>query len=489
MKVRFYLIDKRVISTYRPADDLEYAEFDFNYKKPTTYLNPVLLIDTGGADVKANYAIIYNDQDVIIDPDTHETSYRIVGYYFITDITYSNYNIMQVHLELDYLATVKDDILASAAYVIYSSNKYNRWVRDDRTPIVARPPEVLRTTSTPVINDKNVFVGDTGLDVDDEVVILTTYSEDVGIAHWCITEGRVNDIMDALIKAGSSIQGSMQMLFGDALGSIISAIRLPINRLVIPTDNVFRTIYLGDYAIQDGSQSYITAEQISQKYIYYKDRVGIPTTYLDYRVFEPYVVLKLILPFIGVVDITHNEFAGSVYYDFTIELLTGKITYTIYNDENHNKAVASYSGQLGGNIPIAASQIANATELVKSLATSGLTLAAAAINPALGIASSIGSIASAFYHSNQKTTNVLGSYSGGYAELIANKIHCIAFKYETACEPDDLADLEGRPVMDVLNLDECEGYLRTQGFQLRGAYLKSVKDTVNAMLDAGIYIE
>ena len=205
--------------------------------------------------------------------------------------------------------------------------------------------------------------------------------------------------------------------------------------------------------------------------------------------FEPYVTLKLALPFVGVVDIPHNEFAGSIYYDFNIELLTGKITYTIYNDEDYNHYVASFSGQCGGNIPIAASQIANATELVKSLATSGLTLAATAINPTLGIVSSIGSIASAFYHTQQKTTSVLGSYSGGYAELNCNKIHCIAFKYETACEPGNLADLEGRPVMDVLNLSECEGYVRTQGFQLRGGYLKSVKDTVNSMLDAGIYIE
>lgn len=489
MKVRFYLIDKRVISTYRPGEELDYAEFDFNYKKPTDYLNPVILIDTGGMDVKSNYAVIYNDQDIIIDPDTGEESYRISGYYFISNVTYSNYNIMEIHLELDYLATTKDDILASAAYVIYSSNKFNRWVKDDRTPIVARPPEVTRTSSTPIINDNAVFVGSTGLDVDDEVVILTTYSQDVGIAHWAITEGWIDVIMDALIRAGGSIQGSMQMLFGDALGSIISAIRLPIKKECLPTDNTFRTIYLGDYALQISQTGYAQAEQLSRNYIYYRDRVGIPTTYLDYRVFEPYVTLKLVLPFVGVVDIPHNEFAGSIYYDFNIELLTGKITYTIYNDENYNHYVASFSGQCGGNIPIAASQIANATELVKSLATSGLTLGAAAINPTLGIVSSIGGIASAFYHSQQKTTNVLGSYSGGYAELNCNKIYCIAFKYETACEPGDLTDLEGRPVMDVLELSECEGFVRTQGFQLKGGYFKTVKDTVNAMLDAGIYIE
>ena len=478
MKAHFYDIDKRTNSTYQPSETDTYAEMDVVLKVPTDMNNPMFRIDTDGIYPTSNYLIL-------IDDSNNDT---IVGYYFITGITASNANIFEIQCEIDALAMAKADILSSEAYVIYSSSNYNNWIRDDRTPIIARPPEIVMSYTTPIKNDTPVFVH-TGTDIDNEVVILTTYSQNVGIAHWLVNEGMIDHIMDSLILAGSSISGSMQMLFGDALGSIISAIRLPINSLCIDSDNTHQTIYLGDYALQDGQSSYVVAQQIARNYISFNDRVGIPTTFLDYRVFEPYTTIKLRLPFVGLVDIAHNEFAGSIYVNCVVELLTGKIIYTLYNDSDYKYPIATYTGQCGGNIPIASSQIANSSELVKSLTTGTLSLAAGAINPALGIAGSIGSIASAFYHTNQKSTNILGAYSGGYSEVITNRYEVIALKHETAIAPSNLTALEGRPLMQVTPLAALTGYCRTQGFKLKGHYNKTVKDRVETLMDSGVYIE
>ena len=217
--------------------------------------------------------------------------------------------------------------------------------------------------------------------------------------------------------------------------------------------------------------------------------MGIPTTFLDYRVFEPYTTLKLRLPFVGLVDISHNEFAGSIYIQCVIELLTGKIIYTLYNDDDYNYPIVSYTGQCGGNIPVAASQIANSSELVKSLTTGSLSLAAAAINPTFAAAGSIASIASAFYHANQKSTNILGSYSGGYAEVITNRYEVIALKHETSIEPSNLTAVEGRPCMKAQALSNLTGYVRTQGFSIELNVNRSVIESINSKLDAGIFIE
>ena len=227
---------KRVNSTKTPtAEELAGGVKLENVvlKESTNIDNPTLIIDGTSQNLYA-YNYIY----------IHEWG----RYYFIDTCDLRHNSIFTVKCSLDDLATYKTQILGTTAYVIYSSSDYNIWIRDDRTPIVARPPEIVKAFSTPMIDEYNVFVH-SGTDIANETVILTTYSQDVGIAHWCINEGTLDNIMDALIRAGSSIQGSMQMLFGDALGSIISAIRLPFYFMGMPTDNTHRTIYLGDYAL------------------------------------------------------------------------------------------------------------------------------------------------------------------------------------------------------------------------------------------------
>lgn len=491
MKVRFYSIDKRIISTYRPADDLQYdAEYDFNYKKPTTYLNPVLLIDTGGVDIKSNYAIIYNDQDVIIDPDTGDTSYRIVGYYFITDITYSNYNIMQVHLELDYLATTKDDILASTAFVMYSSSNFNRWLKDERIPIVIKD-SVIEAGHSSIINaadDEPVFEAS----ATNETVILTAISKDMGLMHYVIDEDILQDIAASL--CGTDIQNFLQNLelqFGDAVGSIVQIRRIPVNPNVLATVSL-GTIYLGGFEVTDRiSGNPIDAKYLASTMVAASGSIGVPLTHTDFRYTEPYCTAKMSLPFVGVVDISISDFPdGQIYWKMGLDVVSGTIIYGLYNNDTNAKPVATFSGECGMLIPIASAQIANTGAIVTSAAGSvaGLVGGAASGNPAALVGGVMG-IAQAFTATLQKTTSVIGSYSGNRSEFFNKEIRIMVEKYNTALEPADLTDIEGRPCCKVLPLAALTGFCRTEGFQLKGNYLKSVKDTVNAMLDAGIYIE
>ena len=469
INAKFYNIDKRIRSTKRPDETDEYILYNIVFKRPTNILEPDILIDTAGVYPDFTYCII---EIPLTEGNTKDF------YYFVKSITITNNNLFELHLKLDSLATTKEQILLTDAYIIYSSSNYNRWIRDDRTPIVARPPEIVIARTTPMIDGKPVFE----YSQTDETVILTTYSQDTGVAYWRMSELTIKTMMDSLIRAGSSLSGSMQMLFGDAIGSIISAIRLPVNKMVIPDDGTI-------YAVQTGSSSYLQAMQISDKYVRFRERVGIPTSYLDYRVFEPYTELKIRLPFVGVCDISHQEFGGSIYVEGLIDLLTGKITYTLYEDENYRHPICNYNGLCGGTMPLAASQISKSSEIVHSLAASMVSLGAAALNPAIGVVGSIGSIASAFYHANQKSTNVLGSYSGSCAEIITTEIEVIAIKHETAVEPENLTAIEGRPCLMVDNLATYTGYIRTQGFQLGGIWFKEIKDEVNALMDSGIYIE
>ena len=487
IKAKFYQLDKRVRSTKRPAETDESTDYNIVFKRPTNIMNPDILIDTNGVYPDFTYCII----QIPLDEEGEEVVTKDL-YYFVESITVAANERFEFHLKLDTLATTKDTILATTAYIIYSSNKGSRWIRDDRVPIIARPPEVLKRSVNVTFDwmgeKRNLFEAS-----DDETIVLTTVSLNNGLCHWCMTEGKLKMLVDALTQAGSSVWGSMKEQFGDAMGSIVKITRLPIDFLAMPTDGNLQDIYLGNYQLQyaesGSSPVYLQAEKLSTEVIIKKAEIALPTQHLDFRAFEPYNNVRLRLPFVGIVDVSYSEFAGTAYVECCIDLVMGKIVWTLYQDDDYHNAIATYSGEIGSSIPITATQIQNATALVESLGGATLSLGAAALNPAAGLPGSIASLASAFYHANQKSTNIVGSYSGGRAEYINRSIEAISENFPTACEPEDLYPIEGRPACAVDVLTEYTGFVRTNGFQLGGSWFKEIKDEVNALLDTGIYIE
>ncbi len=471
MRVRLYKTNKRLKSTLQLELDEELNPpvhvFENAHLKEQTDID-FPTFELGGQYFDANY--LYVDD------------WR--RYYFIRKYKLGTAKIYEVQCEVDGLASLKEDILGSRQFVLYSSSNYNRWIRDDRTPIIARPPETLLSHSSPTIGEYTVFDDE----VVDPLVILATVSQESGLSYWKMSRNSVNHLLDSLTRAGSTIWGALQEQFGDALGSIISAYRLPINSAVIEAGEI-EDIYLGSYHVQDGEQSYIQARRLTNTFINFRGRCGIPTGYLDYRVFEPYSRLKLRLPFVGLVDISHEDFAGSVYYQGLVNLLNGKIVWTIYNDENHSKAIATYSGQCGENLPLATSQIQNAESLVNAVAGSTTAAATAVLNPAAGLITGIATVANSFYHLTKETSNLIGSYSGGISEIMSKRVEVVLEKMETAEEPDNLRKLEGRPLMQVVSLENLTGYCRTVNASLQISATAELTRHLEQLLDSGIYIE
>lgn len=476
MEITLLHFDKRLNSTKQPTAQELAAGKTYNnltLKELTNIDNPLLKLAGASLNEYAyNYAYI-SDWG---------------RYYHIKSADLRHEDIYYANLELDDLATYKTQILNTSAFVIYSTSNYNRWIKDDRIPIVARPPETVIAYSNPSIEIGGITysIFDASFD---ETIILNAVSLNNGLAHWCITEGALNYIVDALTRAGTSVWQSMQMQFGDAMGSIISLIRLPINFMVMPTTGNSETVYLGDYAVQTGESQYAQETRLDADVLIYKGRCGIPTTYTDFRVFEPYTRLKIRLPFVGLVDISHQDFSGSIYYEFSIDLLTGKIIWTLFNDENHNRAIATYSGQCGSVVPIASMQVQNAYNVLENVAQGIIGVGSSIASGGIGLTSGILSTAAAFYSANDKTASVIGSYNGGRSEFVNKRIEVIAEKYETAEEPANLAAIEGRPLMQYTSLANLTGFVKTQGFSISLDANSSVIRSINAKLDAGIYIE
>lgn len=470
LTLRCYSIAKRVISTYQPTNDA-YAEYSIVFKESTDIMNPVLNIDTGGIYPTTNYCYIV----------------ELGLYYFINTIVSRTNTIFELHCECDVLATTKADILNTEAYVIYSTSNFNRWVRDDRVPLIIKNSEYVRSSSSILVNDSTLFI--TG---SNETVLITTVSKNEGLVTWVTTETGVQSIINDLTAMGNTIWGSLTSQFGDAMKSIVQILRLPINTDCL--DMTQAQVYLGDTALVDAdSGSDVYMYKLNSKLITATGGISIPVTYTDFRYTEPYCTMKIALPFVGVVDFPISEMApnGGLDWQLDIDLTTGSLVYTFTDPDNVYSTIASYSGQCGGFVPIASQQIANASNIFSSIATGvGTTaLSLATANPTPAIVGGISSIASGFYNMNQKSTSILGSFSGGRSENSLRRINVVVEKFPTACEPSDLAEIEGRPLLTVTSLAELTGYVRTQNFQLAGTYIKAITDKVNSMLDSGIYIE
>lgn len=482
MKARFFIFNKRLRTTEQPSDELDHIDYDVVMKQQTSYLNPSLLVDTSGIYPTANYLALYlniDDEDVLL------------AYYFIDDVKISNTNIFEIVCSIDALATCRDEILNTNAYILYASKNYNRWLKDDRVPILPDCETARASANLKEHQSGNPILAATH---QNSVVIVTTINKYYGLCHYVMHEDDLVDVMQAVSNASSSVWQSLSEQFGAAINSIVQVIRLPINDNIIPVDSG-KFLQLGDYQVvpTDPSQPAYSFPCLTRSYIQCECDVGIPAGYLDFRLAEPYQQIKLSLPAVGVVDLNLADFRedGNVSIYGALDLLTGVITYKIVADDNPNKPIMSFSGQLGTFIPFVANQIANSASLVQTtaggLAALGMSLATG--NPLPAVAGGIATVAHAFYASNQKATSVIGSYSGNRSDVISNSVTVTLIKYKTSIEPDNLTDLEGRPVAKVDNLASyVGGYIRCNKFELSGTHLKGVKEKVNQLLDSGIYL-
>lgn len=464
MEVLFFTeFSKRKNSTKVPNDELAVVK-NVRLKSTTDKMNPTFLLN-GTEDYV--YCKAWS------------------MYYFVHRIGYDIDGAQMIYCNLDVLATFKEQILNTSAYIIYSSTGYDRWIKDDRCPIIIKDSEYLRTSSAIVFDEDAVFTAS-----DNESVVITTVSESFGIFSWVLSEDDLRDVMYELFINQTNLDAILDQ-FGDVNNAIVSVIRLPITRSLLEDTN--------DTPISFGTVSNGTTNEyhwLGRKHLRAKGSIGMPLTYTDYRFTEPYCKAKITLPFIGTFDISLSELApeGGCNWMLDIDILTGTCIYTLYQGDNVNiptKIIGTYSGTCGGNVPIANIQQQNPYGVTKGaitgLLTSGLAMAGGHI--AGGVVGGIASIVGGFFEYGRDTATVIGAYSGGRSEYASRSIELCVEKFKTANEPSNLTDFEGRPVCKVDTIGNYSGYVRTHNFSIDISTLDVIKDMINNYLNSGIYIE
>lgn len=412
-------------------------------------------------------------------------------YYFIDEIAYDINGAQYISCTIDVLGTWKAQILATTAYIEYSSSNYDEQVIDDR--IAQR---VTKDFSVEV--EGTLFVGNH----EAGCICLMAANNRQGSQAWILTISNFQTMVARLISAGSSVWESLMEMFGDAVGSIIGARYIPIPYSYFEDkyfNNYRDQIYLGDYNTGIGG---IFFDGYANDHI----DILIPRRYNDFRRCSQFTAYRLCLPFIGTVELSPENLVGYSALGIYIEMncASGSLAYAVWAKGEVGqplKLLGTYSGEFGRQIPVATDQI-NAVGVIGGSTAAGTGLVSGvakniAAPLALGgygggilaVGAVLAGIATATIAANKQDFVNIGGYGGGFAETLFNAIYLQEITNDCRTEPSELTTLYGRPCMKVLSLSTLTGYVKTVGFSIDIDAISPFRKMINDALDSGIYIE
>lgn len=406
-------------------------------------------------------------------------------YYYITDIVSERNNGWRVVCELDFLATYKNEILATTAFVEYATGGNNQIV-DHRLGVeygVAGVNSKVVGGAIPYmdvdINDAAIFISVVGTTSTDTYCI----SADALAYLFYRTGTWVDQLLDqsaidfSSVEAavGTSlaivIEGFKQLIAsGNAADCIRDAYVLPI---VAPTSVLASAspVWLGMFNSQIMANKVVGAGNVEHTVT-----VAIPHQYNDWRKQAPYEICQLFLPLYGTINIPSDIAAdsGSLTIRAILNVRSGDYTYYISGSGRNNHEIV-VGGNCAAPLAVGASNI-NLMQAVSAGLGVGVN---AAYGNIVGAAASLASIAPAPHSVGQ---------TGGISNR-SPRIVCFVYYRNTSDAPTTGAAVQGIPLQATRRLSTLTGYVQTRDASVSGVIHGEYYDRINGTLDSGVFIE
>ena len=471
MQIRLYNYIKKHNSSARPPSDGG-TLVDIVLKKQTSFNAPVFILKLSGVP---QYSYVY-----WID---------INHYYFINDIVSVNNDMWELHCEVDALATARQYIINENAFVKYSTNVYNEYLKDDR---IQATSEIESFVSNNDFSSQFQTPSGSG-----DYYLLTVLNGEntsgtAGIKHYMINNNNIRYLCEKLVADGDSIIGGIKQIFADAKDSLLKLQLIPWSVSAMQQQGLIGSntsyIYLGDY--DTGQSGYMMEAGATYKT---DDFIDIPSRDDNFTRIEPYCEAKIHIPLLGVYDLSLSELEDTnrIYFRYICNIASGKVTCILWKGsaiitDSNVKIIGSYDGNVNVEVPLGYATSQNPTGLL----TGGISLAAAAIGSGAltlgGIAGAVASFSSYF----TKQASVVGSFGGNASAYDSLKMSIYLIKRGLSEQPENLALLYGRPCGKVLNMQDClDGYVETSQFQLSGPFDDAITQRVNSLMDSGVYLQ
>lgn len=461
---------KRVNSTKRPTGG---RTIDVVLKAGTSVERPTFLIN--GIDLKANYCRWNNH------------------YYYINDIMLGNKNIYEIQCTQDLMATYKDEVLSMPAYVEYSASSFNKWIPDHRLSM-SNDIEVTKVTGIDcpisIVNNScpGTYVA---------TIAGSDTSSEAAMGMACVyglTQGEADQFTDVLYA--TDLKSEIEKVFADPFKALIEAHWVPWTLYNNPT-NINIGAFQPDGLRGTGINRYKTQS------ITTTETINLPWKYEDWRDFAPYSVMKMYLPFIGIIDLDQSKLKGqtSMTVRSVGDPISGELTYTLKcgnwtQSYSSNVAVPIAIGQTqshigAGTASVVGGAIGVGLGVGTMIATGGATTPA--VLGAVGGVSSIGQGITTTFSNESRGAGANGSYAAVNAMILDSTfrtpyIALYSHKFGVS-NPDNVNTIEGKPLYEVKTLSSLSGYVKCAGASVNIDGLAGDRIELNSIINSGFYIE
>lgn len=395
-------------------------------------------------------------------------------YYYVTDVVTLRQNLFEVHCEIDPLATWKDDIMATTAFVTFSTSDFDIGIPDYR--LSSDPITITKSASTPVFPDLN------------EAYVVTYIGTDscpsVGISEDILKQlqGKMmsdkfvetcRDWYKKLIKTGETdgliTSNLVASLIGNTSNTVTSCIYMP----KFYGHKGQSIVLAGDF--WTGLVGTIPYHALSETY-----KISIPWAFPsgDFRNRAEFTTLAIYLPGYGFIALNADNYQGQseIPVQATLDSFTGEITYLV-DGKAKGTCTTGYPVQVGtsqkGNVMGAVSGVAQAVQG----AYSG------------NVAGAIGGGFNAVRSAIGVDPSSVGSMGGSSSFECYKNILVLVMAHNTNVDPSTVAGTIGRPLNAVRQIGKLSGYVQTADVEVPTTAPDEYKTVINDSLNGGMYIE
>lgn len=414
------------------------------------------------------------------------------NYYFIDSIKYDINGASYIECSIDVLATFKEDIQNTSAFVSYSTSNFNKDIIDTRVAQrITHHDNIYNIKNSPFTTTEGCFILSCANTVDGQTI-------------YALEKTSLDRLINELCAESLEVFTKLSMAFGDALGSIQGLRYIPIPRLSLDIKHISTPIWLGDWLATGETAGTV----LNNEHYHNMETIDIPWKYSDFRRYNGFTNLYLVLPFVGKVNINPLEVIdeSSLIIVLDVNIVTGSGNYVIKR-QSDGVIIAQFGFSCGHEIPISTVSV-NAEGFVNGAIEAGTGIIGAAATPDTVIKtrgkkafevenpvsiSDINSVASGTVKATlapfQHTATAIGAYGGGFAEFGINEYWCQTISLVSQTDPNELTTLYGRPYDKVARIGDLSGFVQTVGFAIDISSIYSIKEEINALMDTGVYLE
>lgn len=469
-----YTFAKRKNSTLMPSGSP--SVIDVQLKSGTSLISPTFLLSYSG-----------------------RPTFNYIGfegrYYFVNDITSVRNDLWEIACTEDFLASWKSDIGNTTALILYATGGRNDIV-DSRLQIDST---VSTNTSEKPVNGFTINQIAAG-----SVILSVTGIGSFGnymLASYADMYHMIEAVGAFWATLGiTSVEDALQQFFygGNVADCLKGAIALPFAMSYSDYSANFgpqEQLYLGSYPCTNGGAP-IFVHRVNNPIYKATSTISIPWQVSDWRRHSPYTTLQLYLPLIGTMNLDADELVGFSSLDITysLNIASGDLAVEVSTD-SPIKIIATASNNVAMSLPFGSANISS-TKVISSGLTSiaGIAAGIAAGAAGKGAAAALGAAGTGMAMGASQllgagTQSGGGGLSGGASQGLFKNIKMVAVTRHLTDSQTNLDSVIGKPVMKKATIGSYSGYVQCDGAEVAGNMLDQERETINNLLNGGIYYE